>query len=126
MLILSGTLLLYTVGQFENYIKETMKIVAEKFAYKSQAFDHLPRKMQTHLVSKTAEIIQNPKKFGLQKSDIKSLINQLANSMSETGFIQINKDSLVVTEQNMRPDTLSELLNRFEVNTPPPKGGGFR
>lgn len=115
MLILSGTLLLYIVGQFENYIKETMKIVGEQFAYKAQSFDKLPPKMQAHLVFQTTEFIQKPTKFRLQKSDVRSLINQLADSMSETGYIQINKESLVITEQNMRPDILSDLLGRFEI-----------
>ena len=115
MLILSGTLLLYTVGQFENYIKETMKIVGEEFACRAQSFDSLPQKMQAHLVFQTAEFIQKPTKFRFQKSDVKSLINQLAASMSKTGYIQINKESLVITDQNMRPDILSDLLGRFEI-----------
>lgn len=115
MLILSGTLLLYTVGQFENYIKETMKIVGEVYASKCTSFDYIPVKMQAHLVYQTAEIVQKPTKYGFQKSDVKILINQLASSMNSNGTVPINKESLVITEQNMRSDILSELLNRFEI-----------
>jgi hypothetical protein len=115
MLILSGTLLLYTVGQFENYIKETMKIVGEDYASKIPSFDYLPSSMQTHLVYQTAEIIQKPQKYGHQRADVKSLINQLTSSMCASGSVSINKESLVITEQNMRPDTLSELLKRFDI-----------
>jgi len=115
MLILSGTLLLYTIGQFENYIKETMKIVGVDFASKITSFDCLPSSMQSHLVYQTAEIIQKPQKYGYQKADIKILINQLSASMCTSGSIDIHKESLVITEQNLRPDTLSDLLKRFDI-----------
>lgn len=115
MLILSGTLLLYTVGQFENYIKETLKTVGEEYASKAVSFEELPCNMQSQLVFQTAEIIQKPIKYGFLKSDVKSIVSQLAASMSSSGQVSINKDSLVVTEQNMRPDILSELLKRFEI-----------
>ncbi len=115
LLILSGTLLLYTVGQFENYVKETLKIVGEEYSHKSHNFDYLPLSMQKHLINQTAEIVQKPTKYGYQNSDVRNLIQQLATSLTASGSVPINKESLVVTEQNMRPEVLSDILRRLDI-----------
>lgn len=116
LVVLIGTLLLYVAGQFEQYIKECMKIVAEDYSNKCKCFDELPAGMQSNLINRTAEIIIHPLKYGFAKDDAKSLINQLSSSLSSSVMpLNINSDCLVITEQNMRPDILNDLLKRFEI-----------
>ena len=54
--ILTGTLLLYVVGQFEQYIKNQMMAVSEYYAAQCSAFAELPTKMQQNLITLTAEV----------------------------------------------------------------------
>jgi hypothetical protein len=114
--ILSGTLLLYLAGQFENFIKESMKIVADEYSSKCTKFEQLPVSLQNHLLSQTAEAVQKPTKYNFEKPDTFRLIVQLAaNINAVNGIGQLNSDLLVITETNMRPETLSDLLKRFEI-----------
>ena len=116
LVILSGTLLLHLAGQFEQYVQDCMRIVADEYANKCSTFEDLPTVMQSNIISLTAEVILHPLKYNFEKEQVKALINQLSACISSsTNPVHINSNCLVITEQNMRPETLNELVKRFEI-----------
>lgn len=116
LVILSGTLLLHLAGQFEQYIQDCMKTVAEDYANKCAKFEELPSAMQSNIINWTAEIILHPTKYNYEQDKVKTLVNQLSATISSSACpVEVNSDCLVITEQNMRPDTLTGLVKRFEI-----------
>jgi len=114
--VLTGTLLLYIAGQFEQFIKECMKIVADEYAAKCSVFTDLPESTQASLIRLTSEAILKPTAYNYSKDDIPRLVSQLAATINaKDGLVEINKDCLVYTDTNMRPDALSDILKRFEI-----------
>ena len=73
--------------------------------------------MQKHSLCFLTTEVRIPAVHKNDNMDVKKFVVQLASNISATtGLSQINKECLVVTDQNMRPEVLSDLLKRVEIN----------
>ncbi len=109
--ILSGSLLLYLAGRFEYCVKQIVENIADEIAVKAEKFHNLPLQIQKTLKQKTLEIAQNPKKYGHDDVTSEALLDQLmANIRGSSQSLMINSTVLSITEANMRPSVLADLL----------------
>lgn len=109
--ILSGSLLLYLAGRFEYCVKQIVENMADEIAGKTDKFQSLPTQIQKTLKQRTLEIAQNPKKYGHDEVTSEALLEQLMINIKGTGqSLSINSTVISITEANMRPSVLSDLL----------------
>lgn len=112
--VMSGSLLLYFVGRFEFYMRSIIEIAAEEIASKCAKYSDLPPKLRQELIARTAEVVQNPRRFGYDDIEVEGFILTLAEGLKATSSIpSINSKCLSTTDANLRPDTLATLFNRI-------------
>ena len=116
--VLSGTLLLYISGRFENFTRMTFETLCDMYAGKCKKFDELPEKMQSGLVYYTSLVMPNPKKFGFDSIQVSTFIKNMSNNMSaEKDLGDINSKCLSITEANMGSAMLHDLFSRVSITT---------
>jgi len=116
--ILSGTLILYLVGRFENFIRTSFEALCDSYAEKCMKFEDLPQRMQNELISQTAKVIGQPKRYGFDMIQVQSFVANLSENMqAKNGIGQINSPCLSITEQNMRSDTLADLYRQIGISS---------
>ena len=116
--ILSGTILLYIVGRFENFVRSSFKSLCDAIAIKCNKFNDLPEKMKKELISQTAEVIANPSRYNYDEIQVQTFIQNLSNNMQAVkGIGPINSACLSITNQNMRPQILADLYGRVGIKS---------
>jgi len=116
--ILSGTILLYIVGRFENFVKISFESLCDAIATKSKTFNDLPEQMRKNIISLTAEVMAHPSRYGFDDVEVQTFIQNLSDNMQASqGMGRINSACLSITEQNMRPGILAELYKRVGINS---------
>lgn len=116
--ILSGTLVLYLSGRFENFVRRAFELACDSIASKCMKFDHLPKKMKENLQRYTAEVILQSRRHKFDEIQIQTFIINLANNIQAAGGIgDINSACLSVTEGNMRSETVSDLFKRIGIDS---------
>jgi hypothetical protein len=116
--VLSGTLLLYISGRFENFVRATFETLCDMYAAKCKKFEELPDKMQSGLIYYTAMVMPNPKKFGFDSIQAGSFIQKLSENMSpDIELGDINSKCLSITEANMSSSMMHDLFSRASLTT---------
>lgn len=123
--VLSGTLLLYVSGRFENFVRTTFEALCDIYASKCTKFSELPEKMQTELVAFTAMVMPNPKKYGFDSIQTGIFIQNMSNNISdktESGedkitLGEVNSKCLSITETNMNSDMVHKIFARIGITT---------
>ncbi|NBB52643.1 hypothetical protein GVN24_30650 [Rhizobium sp. CRIBSB] len=111
MPIISGSLLLYTAGRFEYFVRQIVEAMTDEIAEKTSDFKKMPPSIQKAIKQKTLEIAQNPRKYGHDESSSEILLEQLVQNIKGTGGkVSINSTVISITEANMRPTVLADLL----------------
>ena len=114
--VASGSLMLYVVGRFEYFVRTITEIGAEELAEHCERFSDLPVRLQKELVKQTAEVLRHPAKYGYGLEEAEKFVLSLADGIRASGSIpDINSACLSVTESNMWPTTVAELLGRIGV-----------
>lgn len=116
--ILSGAILLYVCGRFEYFIRELVVAMADELVSRAPSFDKLPERVQQHVRVKSLEVAQNPSKFQHSKAEAEAILVSLAQNLTDAstpGPFTIASRVLTITESNMNPGTLSEVLKRVDV-----------
>ena len=116
--ILSGSILLYVCGRFEYFARQVVVGLADAMAAGATAYNALPDRVRKELRSRTLDIAQNPVRFGYSESEAEALIVALAGNLTSphaASEVVITSNVLTVTETNMNPGTLADLLKRVEV-----------
>jgi hypothetical protein len=112
--ILNGTIVLYLAGRFESFVRTIFEDLCDRIVSKCQSYDYLPRRMRDNLIIMTAEVMQNPRKYGHGELGIKSFIKTLAINLDEGNpLTEINSKCLSITTENMKADSMDELFNRI-------------
>ena len=112
--IMSGSLLLYLVGRFEYYIRSIVEIAAEEIAAQCAKYNDLPPKLRQELITRTAEVVQSPRRFGYDEIEVEGFILTLADGLRASSSIpSINSKCLATTDANMRPEILADLFKRI-------------
>lgn len=117
--VLSGSILLYICGRFEYFVREVVVFLADEMVTKVESFKDLPDRLKSELRSKTLEISQNPARYGYSHGEAEQLIISLARNLETSGVssgaVSISSRVLSVTESNMNPRTLAEVLKRVDI-----------
>lgn len=116
--ILSGTLILYLSGRFENFVRRTFESACDTIASKCMKFDHLPKEMKKNLQRYTAEVVLQSKRHKFDDIQVQAFIINLANNIQAiNGIGDINSACLSITEGNMRAETVSDLYKRIGIDS---------
>jgi len=111
--IIRGSVVLYSVGRFEMYVKEIVTDVCIRFVKKAGMFSKLPKNLRNNLIIHTGMVIQNPRKYGHGDRGVESFISILSNNINNImPFEKINTECITITDVNMRPDVINELFVR--------------
>jgi hypothetical protein len=113
MPILNGVLLLYLAGRFENFVRQVFEDLVDTVASDRSEFSKLPKVMRENLVRFTAEIMQNPRKYGHAEKGVASFVGILSENLGGSLKSGVNSKCLSVTLENMRPDILGDIFNRI-------------
>jgi hypothetical protein len=114
IVILIGTLVLYLGGRFEYFVRTEFEFLCEQIATRCGTYRNLPREMRESIITMTATVIAEPRKYGHGDQGIKSFITNLATILNDTSKLQdVNSACLSITDANMRADTLDELFQRI-------------
>jgi len=114
LVILTGTMVPYLGGRFENFVRAEFEDLCERVARRCENYRSLPREMRENIVTMTAKVIAEPRKYGHGDQGLKSFITNLANILSGTSKLQdVNSACLSVTDANMRADMLDDLFRRI-------------
>lgn len=117
MPVVTGTLLLYVAGRFESFVRETVAAAAREIGAKCGQFDRLPKAMKTSLTYWTAQVVQNPRKFGHAENGARSFLKRMAAGfVSITEEDPVNHECISVTESNMRHEVVKELCDRIGIS----------
>jgi hypothetical protein len=111
--ILNGVILLYLGGRFEYFVRQLFEDLCDSLALELQDFKKLPSPMKENLVRFTAEVISNPRKYGHAEQGVKGFIKTLSDNLSDQPLNSVNSMCLSITNENMWPDTVSELFGRI-------------
>lgn len=115
--LISGSLVLYLCGRFEYFFRTVVETAADSIASEVDRFTDLPDKLQDSLIRFTAEAAQNHKRYGYDSIQVRGFIGVLAGNFSaESGLGEINSQCVSVTETNLRPGVMQELLTRIGVS----------
>jgi hypothetical protein len=117
--ILSGSLLLYLAGRFEYFVRELVGTIVDDLVDKSATYGELPSALRKEVLSRTLQINQNPAKFNYDAASAAALAAQLASNLSGAdgggSSLFVDAATVTITESNMRPEVLVDLLKRVGV-----------
>jgi len=114
LVILTGTLVPYLSGRFEYFVRAEFEFLCERIAVRCGNYRNLPREMRDSIVTMTAKVIAEPRKYGHGDQGVKSFIANLASILNDSSKLQdVNSACLSVTDANMRADMLNDLFQRI-------------
>jgi len=117
--IIRGSIILYSVGRFESFIKELIEDMCKRFVAKAGTFEKLPKNLKQNLIIYTGIVIQNPRKYGHADGGVRSFISTMSNNLNNISPLEkINTECITITEANMRPDTINDLFSRIGADKP--------
>ena len=117
LLVLNGTLLLFMAGRFEIFVRATFEELCINTSVKADKFSHLPKEMRENLISYTAEVIANPRRYGHGDNGVKGFVRVLSENLSDAGKLNdINVACISITSENMRPAILNDLFKRIGIS----------
>lgn len=115
--ILSGTLLLYLAGRFENFARDSFELLCDLMAERCSRLADLPLKMRTELVRLTAEAVAAPAKYSFDEIEVQAFVTTLAGNMTaSSGLGKVNSRCLSVTSVNMGARMVAELFKRAGID----------
>ena len=113
IVFLPGTIVLYLGGRFEYFIKTLFEELSLSIATKCKKLDYLPKEFKENLINLTSEVIKSPKKYGHGDGAVKTFITNLSDNINGIEISDINSKCLSITNENMRPEIVSDLFNRI-------------
>jgi HEPN superfamily RiboL-PSP-like protein len=109
-------MLLYIAGRFEFLIRSLVENAAAEWFSRAASFADLPKPLKDSLKSGTLEICRSPTRFGYSELEASALLFNLADSMrASQQSPDIKANVISMTDANMRPKVLADLLKRVEV-----------
>ncbi|GAB4084009.1 hypothetical protein GCM10028784_06390 [Myceligenerans cantabricum] len=117
--IMSGSILLYLCGRFENFVRETIVAIGDEHASKATTYKDLPEAIRTEIFDRTLEVAKSPSKYNFEKSETEQLIKILADSLhsSAGSTVVIESRLLAITESNMHSRMMAEVFKRIGIES---------
>lgn len=111
--LLSGSMILYLAGRYEFFMRQIVESTAQEIAAQATSFESLPSNLKSALRANTLMVCLNPKRFGYDDTESMVLLQQLVDATSNnTGNIYINAEMTSITDSNMRPGVVADVLKR--------------
>ncbi|MET8140813.1 HEPN domain-containing protein [Sphaerisporangium sp. NPDC005288] len=119
--IMSGSMVLYLCGRLEYFVRQIVENIGDEIAAAVANYEALPKGMRDELRRRTLDIVKTPTKYGFQSTEadlaLIALAKNLDNSVaSGSGSISIASKILSVTESNMRPSVLQDVMKRVDFS----------
>lgn len=115
--IISGTLVLYGCGRFEELARTLFEDLCQRLTSRAGEFSKLPKKMRENLPVFTAKIIENPRKYGHAEGGVRTFVTTLASNLTVGNRLErVNHECLSITDANMKSDVLADLFGRVGVS----------
>jgi hypothetical protein len=115
--ILSGSILLYLCGRFENFVREIVIAIGDEHASSATSYEDLPNTVRTEIFQRTLEVAKTPTKYNFDSTEAKQLIKGLADSLHpEPGAkVVIESRLLAITDANMHARMMAEIFKRVGI-----------
>jgi hypothetical protein len=112
--VIRGSLILYSVGRFEMFVKQLVEDICIRFIKRTGEFEKLPKVLKENTIKYSGIVLQNPKRYGYSSNIIRQFISILNDNINNViPFENINTSCLVITEENMRLEVIKELFDRI-------------
>ncbi|GAA4479479.1 hypothetical protein GCM10023094_24660 [Rhodococcus olei] len=116
--VLAGALHLYICGRFEYFVRELVVSVSDLLSGTAERYMDLPKKLRDELFALTLTVAQNPSRYGYRPEETESFLIALAAGLSDgQGSVEIKSEVLAITEANMNPRVLADVLKRVGINS---------
>jgi hypothetical protein len=114
--VLSGSLLMYVCGRFENFVRELVGGIVDEIVDHVQGYEELPEALRREYLNRTLQINQNPSRYNYTSSGAVALAAGLAAniaSINDASYnLRIDASVITVTEANMNSLTVADLFKR--------------
>lgn len=114
--VLSGSLLMYVCGRFENFVRAVVGTIVDDLVDKSERYEELPDALRKEHLQRTLLINQNPSRYNLSMSEAIAFAGDLAASLASVGEkqdpLRLDSSIITITEANMNSETIAELFRR--------------
>ena len=116
--VMSGSILLYLCGRFENFIREVVIAIGDEYAAKATVYEDLPPPVRDEIFQRTLEVARSPAKYNFEASDADRMIKVLADSLNPpTGAtVIIESRLLAITDANMHARMMAEIFKRVGID----------
>lgn len=121
--ILSGALHMYVSGRFEFFVRDIVVAVADSLSAAATTYADLPEKLRVELRELTLIIAQNPARYGYKDDQAENLLISLAANLEGKQGISLQSEVLAVTESNMHPGMLADIMKRVGIQAVWPEVG---
>ncbi len=113
--LMAGAILLYAAGRFEFFIRQCVETTADGLAAKGGTFDKLPAALQRSVRDQVLLVAQSPRKWDYDDVFAEGILSQYVASKQGASPVPVPSSVLSLTESNMRPEILSEILKRVGI-----------
>lgn len=113
--LMAGAILLYAVGRFEYFVRQCVEGVVDGLTAKVASFSQLPNNLQKAYKEQTLTIAQSPRKYDYDEVRVDTILAQLVSCKQGANPVTVSAEVVSITESNMRPEILSELLKRVGI-----------
>lgn len=114
--LLSGALHMYVCGRFEFFVRDVVVAVADMLCASVTTYTDLPEKLRSELKHLTLAVAQNPARYGYKPEAAEAILVSLASNLSTETPISVPSEVLAITESNMNPETLAEIMKRVGID----------
>lgn len=115
--IMSGSILLYLCGRFENFVRDVVMALGDEYASAATVYDDLPQAVRNEIFSRTLEVAKSPTKYNFEPSDAGKMIKALGDSLASAAGsgVVIESRLLAITDANMHSRMMAEIFKRVGV-----------
>lgn len=113
---MSGALALFIAGRFEHYVKARVEERIDAYLGSASTHEELPEKIRTTWRRNALNIVQSPEKYGRDHADSEIILSTLVSNGNSGASPNLLPDVVTITERNMRPDLLHELLKIVQIS----------
>jgi len=114
--LVAASLLLYSVGRFEYYIKTLVEDVAQFYSSNTITFSSLSESLRNSIHKNVLEVTGSPSKYGYDIDSATSLLVRYAKVVSgDLSPDNAPTEVISITQNNLRPDLLADLLRRISI-----------
>lgn len=114
--IMAGAILLYAVGRFEYFVRQCVEGTVDGLTAKANLFSDLPENLRRACRDQTLMVAQSPRKYDFDEIRVDALLAQFVSCKQGGAPLVVSSEVVSITESNMRPEVLAEVLRRVGIS----------